>query len=151
MKCGVRRFFCLDSNYRIIPHSMRSVQRSTSPYQPRHFRLEMHFTAATNNRVAHGFDDLWQSVGAYMRMGISQNGCRSTMLAKHTQNLLDRAALLRAGVELAVAVGTGSAFTKTIVALAVHLLCASYLCQILFTLVNVLSTLQYYRTQAQLN
>ena len=82
-------------------------------------------------------------------MGISQDIRRRSMLAEHVENLLRRAALLGACVELAIRVGTCPTLAKAVVALAVHLLRTGYLCQVALTLVYILATLHHDGTQAQ--
>ncbi len=58
----------------------------------------MHLAATAQNGVAHILYDARQLVCTYMRMGISQDIRRSTMLAEDIENLLDIAAFLRTRV-----------------------------------------------------
>ena len=90
--------------------------------QARHLRLEMHLTTFINNGIAHVLDDLGQTVGTYMGMGIGKDGRRGTVLSEHIENLIRIATLLAARVEFAVAICTSAALAKAVVALIIHLL-----------------------------
>ena len=72
------------------------------------------------------------------------------MLTEHIQNFLYVSALFAACVQLTVTIGTSATLAKAVVALAIHLLRATDVCQILLAVVYVLTALQYYRTQSQL-
>ena len=111
----------------------------------------MHFATTLQNSVAHGLYHAWQLISAYMGVHIRENGFRSTMLTKHLQNLLHAAALFAARVELAIAVGSSSTLTKTVIARGIHLLRLRDECQILLAVAHILSTFQHNRTQAQFN
>ena len=85
-----------------------------------------------------------------MGMGIGQNTGRSAMLTEHVKYLLNAATLLRAGIEFAVAVGTGSTLAEAVVALLVHLLRPRDVGQVLLAVVHILAALQHYGPEAQL-
>ena len=118
--------------------------------EPRHLRLEMYLATTAQNGIAHVLDDLRQTVSTDMRMGIGQNGRRSSVLAKHVENLIDITALLGASVELAIRIGACTTLAKAVVTFAVNLLSTGNSCQVLLTVVNILSPFQHNRTQAQL-
>ena len=110
----------------------------------------MHFAAALDDGVAHGLDHLGQAVGTYVGMGVAEDGRRGPVLAKHVENLLRRATLLRARVELAVAVGPCPALAEAVVALWVHQLRAGDLGQVALSRVYVLAPFQHDGPQPQL-
>ena len=116
-----------------------------------HACLKMHFAAALKNGVAHVLDDAGQLVGADVRMGVHQDGGGSTVLAEDVEYLVHIAALLAAGVELAVGVGSRTTFAEAVVRLRVHGLGAADLCQVFLTLAHVLATLHHHGAQAQLD
>ena len=110
----------------------------------------MHFAATVENGVAHVLNDTRQLIGSYMGMGVSEYIRGSAVLAEDVENLLDIAALLRTGVEFAVGIGACPTLSKTVVALAVHLLRLRNQGQILLALADILSTFQNDGTEAQL-
>ena len=71
------------------------------------------------------------------------------MLAEHVENLFYRATLFTPGIELAIRVGSCSTLTKAVVALAVDLLCLSYLREVLLTFADILATFQHNGAQAK--
>ena len=71
------------------------------------------------------------------------------VLAEHVQYLVYAATLLAAGVELAVAVGTGSALAEAVVAFAIHLLGLRDAGKVFLACTHVLSTFQDDRAIAQ--
>ena len=85
-----------------------------------------------------------------MRMGICQDIGIGTMLAEDIQNLIHATTLLASGIKLAVAIRSCTTFTKTIVALTIHLLGLGDVGKVLFTLTHVLATLQDNRAISQL-
>ena len=120
----------------------------TFQQQTGHLRLKMYLATTSDNGVAHVLDDARQLVGADMRMGIRQDVRRGAMLTEHMENLLDVATLLAAGIELAIAIGTGTSLSKTVVALTIHLLGLGDECQVLLALMDILATLQHDGPQA---
>lgn len=74
--------------------------------------LEVYFASTFNNRIAHILYHPWQLVRADMRMGVYQNGRRSTMLAEYIEYLVHIPALLASGIQLSVRVCTGSPSPK---------------------------------------
>lgn len=98
----------------------------------------MHLAATLDDLVTHILDNAWQLVGANMRMGIAENGWRSSMLTEDLKNLGDVAALLAACVKLSVAVGSGSSFTETVVAFRIYGLRLADESKILFPLADIL-------------
>ncbi len=71
-----------------------------------------------------------QLVGANMGVGVDGNGGVGAMFNKTFQHVLDIAALVAAGVEFSVRVGACTPFPETPVAVGVHLLGASQLCDV---------------------
>ena len=120
----------------------------TFQQQTGHLRLKMHLTTTSDNGVAHVLDDARQLVGTDMRMGVGEDVRRGAMLTEHLENLLDVATLLAAGIELAIAIGTGTSLSKTVVALTIHLLSLGDECQVLLALMDILATLQHNGPQA---
>ena len=116
-----------------------------------HLRLEMHLATTTKDGVAHILNDTRQLVCADMRMRISEDIRRGTMLTEHVEYLLDIATLLAAGVELAITIGTCPTLAKTVVALRVNLLRLGNLRQVLLALMHILTTFQHDGAQAKLN
>ena len=86
----------------------------------------MHLATIFQDGVAHILDDTWQTVCSYVGMGIHQYVRTGTMLHKDVQDSVAIATLLASGVQLAVAIGTGSAFAKGVVALRVNTLFRTY-------------------------
>ena len=56
--------------------------------------VEMHLATAGYNLVAHGLDDAWQPVGAYVGVGINQDVGAGTKLAKYAQYFVNIATFL---------------------------------------------------------
>ena len=102
----------------------------------------MHLAATAQNGVAHVLNDTRQFVSADVRMGISQDVGRGTVLAEHVQNLLYRTAFLGTGIKLTVGVGPCATLAKTVVALAIYPLGLCYLRQVLLAFMHILATLQ---------
>ena len=73
------------------------------------------------------------------------------VLAEDVEYLVHIAALLAAGVELAVGVGSRAAFAEAVVRLGVHGLCAADLGQVFLALAHVLAALHHHGAQAQLD
>ena len=73
------------------------------------------------------------------------------MLAKDVQDLIHRAALLAARIELTIRVGARASLAKAIVRLAVHLMLAADQRNVFLSLTHILATLQDDGTQAQLD
>ena len=111
--------------------------------------LEVYLTSTFNNRIAHILYHPWQLVRADMRMGIYQNGRRSTMLAEYIEYLVHIPALLASGIQLSVRVCTGSSFTETVVRFWVYPMLSADLCQVFLTFAHILTTLHDDRTQPQ--
>ena len=84
-----------------------------------------------------------------MRMRIGQDSCRCTVLTEHVQYLVGITTFLRSGVQLSIAICTGTTLAKTVVALCVHLLRTAYVGQVFLSVVHVLTALQHYRAQSQ--
>jgi len=124
---------------------------SITQNQTCHARLKVHLSATPYDGVTHSLDNLWQSVCSDMRMSISQNSRRCTMLTEHVQNLFDVSTLFRASVQLTVRVSTCTTLSEAIIALGIYLLRTADVSQILFALVHVLTTLQHNRTQSKLD
>ena len=74
--------------------------------------------------------------------GLLQMTRVGAVLAEHVQYLVYAATLLAAGVELAVAVGTGSTLAEAIVTLAIHLLGLRDVGKVFLAFTHVLSTFQ---------
>lgn len=72
-------------------------------------------------------------------------------LAKDVQYLIDRTALLAAGVELAVRIGAGAAFTKAIIRFAVHSVLAADQGDVFLSFTYILPAFDHDRTQAKLD
>ena len=119
--------------------------------QTRHLCFEMHLSTTINNGIAHCLYDARQFICSNMRMGISQNTGRGSMLAEHVEYLLRRATLLTAGVQLAVRISSCPTLSETIVAVGIHLMGFGDKRQILLAFVNILATFQHNGTQAQFN
>ena len=73
------------------------------------------------------------------------------MLAEDVEYLVHIAALLAAGIELAVGVGTRAAFAEAVVRLGIHGLRAADLGQVFLALAHVLAALHHHGAQAQLD
>ena len=114
-----------------------------------HLGLEMHLTATLENGIAHILDDTRQLIGTDMRMGISQDIRIGSMLTEHIQYLIHTTTLLAAGIEFAVAIGTCATLTKTVVALAIHLLGLGDIAEVFLALTHILATLQHHRSVTQ--
>lgn len=71
------------------------------------------------------------------------------MLTEHVENLVDTAPLLASGIELAIAVGSRTAFAEAIIAFRVYLLGMRDERHVPFAVMHILTTFQYYRTQAK--
>ena len=56
--------------------------------------VEMHLATAGYNLVAHGLDDAWQTVGAYVGVGINQDVGAGTKLAEYAQYFVNIATFL---------------------------------------------------------
>ena len=108
-----------------------------------HTGLEMDFTTALQDGLAHVLDDARQAVGSDMGVGIDQNIGVGTMLHEDTKDLLAVATFLAAGVELAVAIGSGSPFPKGVVALGIHALVGTDAGNVLLALVDISPTLYH--------
>ena len=79
--------------------------------------LEADFAPGGEDRVADGFDDVRQQVGADVRMGVGEDLLGRAVGDEHFVNLGDGAALGGAGVELAVGEGAGTALAEAVVGL----------------------------------
>ena len=119
--------------------------------QLRHLRLEVHLATTIYNSISHRLNHLRQAICSDMRMCISQNSRRGTMLTKHIQDFFDITSFLTTRIELAIRVGTSPTLTKTVVALSIHLLRLSDVRQILLALMHILTSFQHDRSQSQLN
>ena len=84
-----------------------------------------------------------------MRMGVDEDRRRGSVLTEHVENLLDAAALLRAGVELAVGVSAGAALAEAVVALGVYSLYLSDIGEVYLALAYVFATLKHDGAQAK--
>ena len=127
------------------PNHMVTFQDKTS-----HLGLKMHLTATIDNCIAHILNHARQLICANMRMGICKDVRIGTMLAENIQNLIHATTLLASGIKLTVTIGSCTTFTKTIVALTIHLLGLGNVRKVLFTLTYVLATLQNNRSISQL-
>lgn len=76
-----------------------------------------------------------------MRMRVLQDGDVSPVLAEHVQDFVGIAALLAAGVQFAVRVGSRTSLAETVVALAVHLMLTRDFRKVELTVAHVLSAL----------
>ena len=72
------------------------------------------------------------------------------MLTKDIQDFLYRTAFLRAGIKLAVRIGTGATLTKAVVAVFIYNMFARDTGNVLFAIMNVLSAFHHDGAQAQL-
>ena len=113
-----------------------------------HLGLKVNLASRTENGVTHILNDSRQLISTNMRMSVSQDIRRGTMLAEYIENLLYRATLLTACIELAIRIGTCSTLAKAVIALCINLLCLCDLGQILLTFMDILTTFQHNRTQA---
>ena len=127
------------------PNHTVTFQNKTS-----HLGLKMHLTATIDNSIAHILYHARQLICTNMRMGICKDVRIGTMLAENIQNLIHAAPLLASGIKLTVTIRSGSTFTKTIVALTIHLLGLGDVGKVLFTLSHVLATLQNNRAISKL-
>ena len=118
--------------------------------KPSHLGLKMHLTATIDNRIAHILYHARQLICTDMRMGICKDVRIGTMLAEDIQNLIHATTLLASGIKLTVTIRSCTTFTKTIVALTIHLLGLGDVGKVLFTLTHVLATLQDNRAISQL-
>ena len=116
-----------------------------------HLGLKMHLTATIDNRIAHILNHARQLICSNMRMGICKDVRIGSMLAENIQNLIHATTLLASGIKFTVAIGSCTTFTKTIVALTIHLLSLGDVRKILLTLTHVLATFQNNRAISQLN
>ena len=128
------------------PYHTVTFQDKTS-----HLGLKMHLTATIDNRIAHILNHARQLICTNMRMGICKDVRIGTMLAENIQNLIHATTLLASGIKLTVTIRSGTTFTKTIVALTIHLLSLGDVRKILLTLTHVLATLQNNRAISQLH
>ena len=119
--------------------------------EARHLGLEMHLTAAAEYLQTHALNDSGQLVRAYVRMNINENTLPGTELAKDIQHLIGVAALLAAGEQLAIRIGSCPTLAKTVVTLRIHALLMGDACQVFLTLTHILSPLYHDGTQPQLN
>ena len=118
--------------------------------KPSHLGLEMHLTATIDNCIAHILYHARQLICTDMRMGICKDVRIGTMLAEDIQNLIHATTLLASGIKLTVTIRSCTTFTKTIVALTIHLLSLGDVGKVLFTLTHVLAALQDNRAISQL-
>jgi hypothetical protein len=79
----------------------------------------MHVTTAGEDVVADTLDDEWQAVAADVRMCVDEDVGRGAEVTEGTEDGLDGAAFVGAGVELAVGKSTGAAFTEGIVGIGI--------------------------------
>ena len=84
-------------------------------------------------------------------MGISQNVGGSTVLAEDAEYAFDIPTLLRACVELAVAVCSCAALAEGVIALGIYRMLAADACQVAFAVANVAPALQDDGPYAQLD
>ena len=82
-------------------------------------------------------------------MGIDQDVGRCAELAEHAQDFLDVSALLRPGEQLAVGVGSRSAFAEGVVALGIHAVVARDAGYVLAPFMHVLAAFQHDGPPAQ--
>lgn len=134
---------------RLQVYSLNAHRLVALEQQSGHLGLEVNLAAAAYDGVAHALDNLRQLVGADMRMGVDEDRRRGSVLAEHVENLLDAAALLRAGVELAVGVSAGAALAEAVVALGVYGLRLGDVGEVYLALSHVLAALKHHGAQAQ--
>ena len=115
-----------------------------------HTRFEVYFAATFDDGVPHILDDARQFVRPYMRMGIRQYGCRSSVLAEYIQYFIYIPAFFASGVQLSIGVGTCTAFSKAIIGFGVYGLLSSYLGQVFFPFPHVFSAFHDDGTQSEL-
>ena len=111
----------------------------------------VNLASATYDCVAHVLDDTGKTVGAYMGMGITEYIHRCAVLAEHIPNFINIAALLAAGVELAVGVGSRPTLAKAVVALGIDFLCLGDKGQVALAGMDILATLDNDRAETMLN
>ena len=116
-----------------------------------HASFEMHLTTTFQNGVSHVLDDTRELVRTDMRMGIHEDGSACSMLAEHIQNLVHIATLLASGVKFTIRVGTGTPFTKAIVAFRVHLVLATDLGNVHLSFADILASFHHNRAETMLN
>ena len=71
------------------------------------------------------------------------------MLTEHIQYLIHATTFLAAGIKFAVTIGTCTTLTKTVVALAIHLLGLGDITEVFLALTHILATLQNHRSVTQ--
>ena len=85
-----------------------------------------------------------------MRMGISKDIRIGSMLTEYIQYFIDTTTFLASSIEFAIAIGSSTALTKTVVALTIHLLCLGDVAEVFLALTHILASLQHDRAITQL-
>ena len=110
-----------------------------------HARFKMNFATTADNLLPNILDHARQFICSDMRMGIREDRCAGTKLAKDIQDLVDLTALLATGVELAIRICSGTSFTKTIIRFAVHFMLAADQGDIFLPFAHILPAFDYDR------
>src|SRR4051812_17286279 len=88
-------------------------------FKIRNLRIEMHFTAMLDDRLADVLDDSRQLVGTNVRVRLIADALIGTVLNENIEHLFNIAPLAAAGIKLSIAIGARTAFSKTIIAFGV--------------------------------
>lgn len=113
--------------------------------------MEVYLAAGLQDLLAHTFYHARQLVRPNVRVSVHQDISGRAVLAEYAQHFVHGASLLAAGEKLAVAIGSCTAFAEAVVALGVNALLTGDSCHVALALPDVLSTLQHYRAQTELN
>ncbi len=111
---------------------------------------KMNFASGADYGFAHSLDDRRQPVGAYVRVGVDEYVVLRAVLVEYSQHLFYRAALLAAGVQLAVGVCPGATLAETVIGIRVHLSLAAYGHHIAPAAVDVFAAFKHYGAYARL-
>ena len=96
-----------------------SVILSRCSDQPVSFLLKWISSSALDDIITHGADDAGKFIGTDMGMGFKKDIFFCTKPNKEVEDALDIASFITPGIELTVAIGTGSSFPETIIAFGV--------------------------------
>jgi len=109
----------------------------------RYFLAKQYLAAALPDLIPNRHDDVWQLVGANVRVGFVQNLFIGTKMYQYGKDALNVAPLVAAGVQLAIAVGACAAFAKTVIAFLIYYAFLVHGCKVAPAAAHIFAALQH--------
>ena len=139
------------SHESLSPIRLHADRLAIMDQQAIHPSLEMYLSATALNPLTHRLDHTRQLIRSDVRVRVDQDRRTGSMLTEDIQDPVHRTTFLAPCIKLSIGIGTGAAFAKTVIRLAIHPMLAADQGDIPFAGTHILSPLQHDRPQPQLD